>query len=238
MNFTNENKLEKLERKVEELERQLKDKTSKDEATREVQARLGGYQDHVRSDRGEIRLKKNFGIKNRRGAIPGQDSDVIDNVITLAFDEQKQGRLNHIFLGTESVQGNINCSVLQGVVVRKNDAPNIPNNGIVQFVLVNEDDLTSDGIVDTSKQLPQFQLLSKKLDGEELNGEAITMIGTGEDGDANLYYIKDMNAAMTGNWKRLWLNKNGLNIQGLPTSDPEIANVVWNDEGTLKISSG
>ncbi len=235
MNFTNENKLEQLERKVQELERKLEQKTSKDDSVREIEARLAGYQDHVRSDKGEIRLKKNFKIENRRGEVPGQTSP-IDNAVTFSFDSQKKGRLNHIFIGTESIKGNNHCSVIQGVVVNKNDAPNIGNNGRIEFGLYNEEDFNNDGVLIPEKGAPQFQILSLKSFG--LIGRGASLSGFSENGFASLVHADTSEDMFNNNNKYLSVTKDGVVIKGLPTSDPEVENAVWNDGGTLKISSG
>ncbi len=45
------NKLEKLEDKVNRLEKELKEKTTKIDAIKEAEARLAGYQDIVRTEK-------------------------------------------------------------------------------------------------------------------------------------------------------------------------------------------
>lgn len=122
MNYTNDNKLEKLEKKVQDLERKLEEKTSKQEATREMEARLAGYQDFVRSDKGEIMLKKNAYIKNRRGIF-----DWAENVLALGFNNTDRGRLNQIQIGIDrDNEGNfIKETNTISLVSKRNEEANI-----------------------------------------------------------------------------------------------------------------
>ena len=43
---------------------------------------------------------------------------------------------------------------------------------------------------------------------------------------------------VAGGSEALRLGSNYILMAGIPTSDPGVANSVWNDSGTLKISSG
>ncbi len=144
------NKLEKLEDKVEQLERQLQEKTSKEEAIQEMEARLAGYQDILRSDQGGLILKKNFVVENRKGIrskLTQQLRPEVDNVAAFYFNDDIPSRLNHIFLGTASLQGKNTTSVIQGIAIKKEEAPEIVNNGSIQFVVATPDMLDSQGVI-------------------------------------------------------------------------------------------
>ncbi len=263
MQFTNENKLEKLEKKVQELERKLQEKTSKDEATREMQARLAGYQDMVRSDKGDITLKKNFVIKSRKGKRDPEKSPGIDpqrdNVATFSFNDRESGRLNHIFIGDASLEGGFRNSVLGGTAIVAEDVDKrIPNNGKIQFKLAREDDLDKDGVMKAGT-LNNIDIFTREgaTGDTSIPGDMVSIIALREGGEVNLYYLAD-----DWHYHRLAVGKNGVGIgQGnglvdggigpvnkvlttkidladLPTTDPSEAGAIWNDSGTLKISLG
>jgi hypothetical protein len=78
--------------------------------------------------------------------------------------------------------------------------------------------------------IPQIVVQSKALEG--LSGTQTAIIGTGADGDAGVYYIEGLVQ------KALLATKDGIQIVGLPTSNPGKDGVLYSDGGTLKISSG
>lgn len=177
MNFTNENKLQQLERKVEELERKLNEKASKDETIREVEARLAGYQDIVRTE-DTVSLKKNFVIKNRKGKIPGAQYER-DNSAAFFFNQDIPNRLNHIFMGNNSVDGEFNSSLFQATAVRKDEVANIVNNGSVQLAIIRQEDLTDDGnlVPGTS---PQIQIIPTETVVSSLGGKTVLISAVGD----------------------------------------------------------
>ena len=123
------NKLEKLERKVEELERKLQEKTSMEETIREMEKRLTVYEGKIRSDKGEVALKKNFVIKNRKAiehtSAEGRINPETDNSALFYFNNYEKGRLNHIFFGSASAEGLLNTSLLSTNLVIKDDIKKI-----------------------------------------------------------------------------------------------------------------
>lgn len=127
------NKLEKLERKVEELERKLQEKTSLEETVREMEKRLMVYEDKIRSDRGEMVLKKNLVMENRRAidakSIEGRLDPASDNSFTVYFNDSQAGRLNHIFLGTASAKGFYNTALISGESTIKENIPDVTFEG-------------------------------------------------------------------------------------------------------------
>jgi hypothetical protein len=253
MNFTNENKLEQLERKVQELERKLEQKTSKDDSVREVEARLAGYQDHVRSDKGEVILKKNFVIENRKAlkdtTIEGKISPDTDNSATLYFNNVDRSRLNHLFLGYASAKGNYNTSVLSGAVVNKENIPRVkidgenypnPNNGIIQFKVFHQKYFDSNGLpIYTSPDGGQPNIVVGErglFAGQEgVEGVVSQVVGTGKNPYASIgTFVEDNTTPSTF----VACDKDNVYIYGIPTSDPGVAGAIWNSSGTLKISSG
>ncbi len=232
-----ENKIEKLERKIKELEKKIENQPKQEERIKEVQSRLAGYQDVIRSDKGEIYLKKNLVIQNRKGDIPRHEGKN-DNSFAIYFNDQDKDRLNHIFLGTNSVKGFNNNSVIQGIVRKRDDAPNIPNNGSVQFVLFREKDITSEGTL-VSTKVPQISLQPLEI----LNLSAYPDLDN--TGDYVSLYSENGMIGFGRGFNFIYLNNNGLQFKNLiskksflPTSNPGVEGVVWNDNGTLKISSG
>lgn len=199
------NKLEQLEQKVQDLERKLEEKTSLEDAVREMEKRLNVYEEKIRSDKGEINLKKNFVIKNRKGKIPGR-SDNEDNVITMYFNDIKTGDLNHIYMGTAAADGYFNNSVFSGFVTRKENAPNILNNGTIQFSLIRDEDIDSEGrLKPTLRTEPNISIYAQEIDGTSAEGDSINIVSRREGGRAYLYHINET----TGDYNRIVVDRDG-----------------------------
>ena len=96
INIETKNKLEQLEKKVEEMERQLKQKTTLENTVKEMEKRLMIYEDKIRSDRGEVVLKKNAKIRSRRGIYKWAE-----NVLSLSFFNTNPDKLNQIQIGSD-----------------------------------------------------------------------------------------------------------------------------------------
>jgi hypothetical protein len=234
MNIEQKNRLQLLEDKVKDLERKLEEKTSKKEMNLETQARLGSYQDNIRSEQGKIFLKKNFEIKNRK-AIAGPNfyeglNPTVDNVVTLSFNNQEEGRLNHIFIGTESRAGNNNCSVISGVARHRKNAPAIPNNGRIEFSIITDEDIDSSGVKkdDVASNIMIFPM-EQVVEG--LEGISILLIARGNNSYSGLVH------QLGSEEKYFLVNKDNFLLSSLPTSDPNIAGAIWRSGTTLKISS-
>ncbi len=91
-----QNKVEQLERKIEELERKVQQLPEKDFVIRELETRLSAYESEIRSDKGNIILKKNAYIKNRKGIF-----DWAENVLALGFNKTNPSKLNQIQIGLD-----------------------------------------------------------------------------------------------------------------------------------------
>lgn len=234
----NLNKLEKLERKVEELERKLQEKANKEETIREMEARLAGYQDVLRTEK-DIILKKNFVVENRKAQKTGINEIIldpdVDNVVLQYFNHRKPRGLNHIFLGTASREGKNFNNTFQAVAIKNDDAPNIPNNGTIQFILLRDDYLKKDGTMDTTKSFPQIFIAPTEHYGFPDKGEIVGVSGSGVGGFAQLTYMES--PTKTETLKGVIIDKDGIKLSTLPTSDPGITGVIWRDGNTLKIST-
>lgn len=242
MTIEEKNRLQQLEDRVKTLEAELKNKTSKDDANREFQARMSSYQDDIRSEQGKVVLKKNFQIRNRGALTRPNDykglNPTVDNVITMSFNDIKESRLNHIFLGHESRAGNYNCSVIGATAIHKKDVPLqengliIPNNGRIDLNVIDEDYLDSDG-VNTSQITPNIAIYPTGQVIPGGKGIRTQMFGNGEDGGTVIGHFTD-----AGNLKFIFVSKNNIYISDLPTSDPGEEGALWKDGTTLKISNG
>jgi hypothetical protein len=63
-------------------------------------------------------------------------------------------------------------------------------------------------------------------------GARAEVTGEGENGGVQLSYYDD-----DGSILAFVLDKDGIQIYGLPTSDPGIGNKLWNDGGFIKITN-
>jgi len=222
---------EQLVKRVEELEKQLKERPDKEEMMRDLRKDLLNYNDKMRSE-GDITLKKNFIIRNRKGEIPGSENDN-DNTLSMYFNDVKMGRINHIFLGDNSVKGDFRNNALLGRVVHREDAPNILNNGGIQFQLIRDEDLDNRAKIKNEDSLiPQITLHASEAYGLS-KGEAVVLWGTGVGGAVQLGQIYG------GSYRAIAINNDGIFIYNIPTSDPGVAGQIWRDSNKfLKISTG
>ncbi len=245
-------KIEQLERKITELERKVAELPKKDEIIGDLETRLANYETDLRSDKGEIILRKNLSIKNRRAMesehLSGIVNPATDNAFSISFNKKMEGRLNHIFLGYDSLGGNYNNSVLSGAVVAKDGVPDItfqgqkmpnPNNGTIQFKVYNEENMKN-GRPDASSNdggQPNIVVSSRKnfIGQQGVDGVVSQLIGTGLNPYVSIgTYVGNSQSASTF----VACDKDNVLISGIPTSDPEVANALWRDENDLKISTG
>ena len=204
---------DRLEQRIAELERKIEQMSSKEEIIRDMENRLGVYDDTIRSDKGDIVLKKNFVIRNRRGIkdpklSPGVDPKK-DNVVSFAFNEREDGRLNHIFLGDASLEGDFRNSVLSGTVVVADDIDKtIANNGRIQFRLLREDKVGNDGLP-IPQTFPNISVFTRESETKDISkpGDNVNLIASREYGEVNLFYVSD-------NWDyhRLSVGKDGVRV--------------------------
>ena len=248
------NKITELEKKVELLEQKLNEKVSGREMFNKVEGRFETYGEPIRSEKGEMALRKNLVIKNRKGKVSGYESGINDSIFSIYFNNKEESRFNHIFLGTNSAEGDNRCAMLQGITIHDKDAPNIQNNGAIQFALVDKDKLDEKGgIKDNS--LAQLAIQKSTIwDRNVEDGELVAITGTGKGGAVYLQYIYYDEDEKDYKGNALVLDKNGIitdaNFQmfrslfvdgavflrGLPTTQPETSGQLWNSNGTIKIS--
>jgi hypothetical protein len=94
------NKLERLQKQVEDLEKKVQELPEKDFIIRELETRLAAYESEMGSDKGKIILKKNAYIKNRKGLF-----DWAENVLALGFNKTDPSKLNQIQIGVDRDDG-------------------------------------------------------------------------------------------------------------------------------------
>ncbi len=207
------NKIQQLEDKISELERKIENFITKEDSIREVQARLAGYQDNIRSESGYIYMKDNFEIKHRRAAKTGFGDVVLnpekDTVVSMSFTKQKDGALNHIFIGDASKEGNYNNSCLIGTATHKKDAPNVNNNGTIQLNLIRDEYLSGSG--GTTKEIANFALYPTELFGITEKGECAFLNSTG---NGSFTQIAHLEGNSVDNAKSIFINKDGIYING------------------------
>jgi len=234
INIETKNKLEKLEQKVEEMERQLKQKTTLENTVKEMEKRLMIYEDKIRSDKGEVTLKKNFVIKNRKGKIPGRSGKIEDNTVLMYFNERRTGDLNSIIFGSASAGGFNNNSLLSFEAMQKDDVDLSANNGKIQMFLTRGDEKTTDVVTHLAigDVRGQNTTSNPNLIPDE-DGVFAQLVGT-DDGTATIAHYN----YSTGKETYIKATKDGIEIPDIPTSDPAVEGIIYSDSGTLKISSG
>lgn len=181
-NIQEGNKLERLQTVVEDLQRKVDKLEEKNKELKDIQEMFENYNDNIRTDKA-IAIKKNFVLKNRKGikdedASPGIDEKK-DNVVQLYFNDKKDGRLNHIFLGSASLEGFYNTSVISLEAIKKDDIKEgNRNNGNIQIAVLREDD-NGEPIKDRE---PNLSIVAREnIPGESDNkGIASQLNGTGE----------------------------------------------------------
>jgi len=246
------NKLEKLERKVEELERKLQEKTSMEETVREMEKRLTLYEDKIMSDKGEITLKKNFVIKNRKAiehtSAEGRINPETDNSALFYFNNYEKGRLNHIFFGSASAEGLLNTSLLSTSLVIKDDIKKIkingdiyenPSNGNFTVKLFHDKYLKKGmpGINSPDGNQPNIVIANRGLfEGQSgVEGVVAQLTGTGKNPYASIgTFVEDSTTPSTF----VACDKDNVYIAGIPASDPGVPGAIWRDGTILKISLG
>ena len=252
MSYTDKNKIEQLEQKVAQLERKLEQMSSKEEIIRDIENRLTVYDDTIRSDKGEVMLKKNLVMENRK-AIDVQSIDGIldpatDNTFTLYFNDSQGGRLNHMFLGTASAKGFYNTSLISSEAVIKENIPDVnylgenytnPHNGMIRWKLYNQK-YFKNGMPDVESpdgEQPNLIVANRELfDGQKgIEGVVSQLVGTGKNPYASIgVSVEDSGTFATF----VACDKNYIYLEGVPTSNPDVAGAIWRDGTTLKISTG
>lgn len=117
---------EQLVKKVEELEKQLKEKTTKEEVYRDLRKNLGSYDDRFKTEK-TITLKNNAYVKNRKGIF-----DWTGNVLALGFNNTDPSKLNQIQIGLdrdENTRESIRETSTLFLVAKRNDRAMLGGEG-------------------------------------------------------------------------------------------------------------
>ena len=196
------NRVVQLEKEVRELKRKLDQRPDKQEIVQEVKRQLSAYEDEIRSDKGKIKMKKNFVMENRKGKLAEEEGGdpKIDNVMQMYFND-KDARLNHIFIGSASKEGYRNTSVIGNSVVHKTDlGDGIPNNGTIQFGIYYDDELDDRQRFDPSiamdsvgggPSIPSLSMSEKSNFIPGTRGKYTNMQVTGKDGELNMGHVNN-----------------------------------------------
>ena len=247
----NKNKLEKLERKVRELEREIEKLPDKDEVISDIKNRLMGYEDGIRTDEGSLTMKKNFILENRKAIRDRDDEGGIDpqkdNVVPMYFNEKRDGRLNHIFIGDASVEGFFNTSVFSASATQKEDVDldNL-NNGTLQLLLMKERDNEGDvsykskpsAMVIMGGVEPYYKQIPGVDNPEDSDGAFFQSVGTGEHGFSSISHqdlVTQIPNTAVSTYKDSIMGQVGSNsgFVGLihigPEAPPETGQWIWVD---------
>lgn len=265
------NKLERLEAKVKELEKKVRELPKKQEVISDLKNRLSHYEDEIRSDNGNVILKKNFVIKNRKGAAIDKDAGIIDpnrdNTVTMFFNDKREGRINNLFIGSNSALGDFNSQTISIDVIKKDDIGSVdvpvtpaqkeffnydsntiktenPNNGRIQAILYREKDLDERG-VPVAPRTPNLIVSDVASTPSavlfEKGKDNVDGVGAQISGQGvdGFASIAHLDDAM--NITASFGCGNGMyniNPAALPTADPNTQGQLWRDGTTLKISLG
>ncbi len=242
-----QNLVRQLESRIEDLERKLEEKTSKEDVSKEISSRLSAYGESIRSDKGEIVLRKTFNIKGRVGKVKGRSQEDRDGVMAMFYNDKDPKNLNHIFIGSASAEGDYETNTVAIHAKYKDTAEGILNNGIFQVILLKDEDIKTlpDGKTSIEGAVPQISVLSTAhalgmSEKDYGRGEAILITGTNEKGAAQISHMIDgiMTAGILITKDRMDLSAPMITIDKdkLPKSKPSEEEVLWLDGQTLKLS--
>ncbi len=247
----NKRAYEQLLNRVEELENQLAQRPTKDEAYKDLKKDLATYDEEIKTQ-GGITLKDNFVIKNRKAKEvednQGRIIPNLDNSAVLYFNKSVPNRLNHLFLGYNSAKGNYNSSVVSSAVTKKEGVAKIthqgeerenPNNGLFQVKLWREKYMRDGRPQISSPDGNQPNIIVSPREhfvGQAgIEGTVTQVQGTGKNPYASLgVFVEDNQNASTF----VACDKDNVYIAGIPNSDPNVPGALWRDGTTLKISLG
>ena len=259
------NKLEKLERKVEDLERKLQEVTDKKSLLEQVKDVFADFAGKIRILSGNIQ-SGNFKSGEAGWSLNGNgDLEANDGTFRGRL-EAEEGYFNGdiegaTFIGTNFEGINVDASNITGTNITGGDisGTNIDGVDITGSTVTGSTIRTSpDGTLprivmdkDTHKiqfwgtdiTYPDLELytggINFSLNGVEIGMEAPGLLGFYfSAGDVGRMYMQSgSNITLSTMAQPIEIAEN-LILSDLPTSDPANAGEVWNDAGTLKISSG
>lgn len=156
--MNDKDKIEQLEKKIDEMQREFT--KFKNDLNTEMVKQQGNTREPIRSDRGQIILKKNAEITSRRGL--SGNSAGIERVLSMYFNEAASDGLNAIYLGSDGGNQKRNVSQIANTVSYKDDE----EASFAVFVdKVNEDGFRVDengNLVDFSVKLPNVRIIANK----------------------------------------------------------------------------
>lgn len=193
----------------------------------------------------EFGFSNGFVIKNR----PGKKIDElrklatglinIKNMFEMFYQKVSTEGLNGITIGRQGDGKFRNTHLIQIDADHRTeigDAEGITNGAIRMRVSRNGQDLEDRSgvyVIDRNLIRP----------GAEEEGTHIAMVAWG-DASAQITYaatresVRNSNGALSGGVRDIYVGPTGIFMYGLPTTNPAIAGALWNDSGTLKVSSG
>lgn len=177
-------------------------------------------QTNVVDTKQEMRLKKDLVMKNRVSSVANSK-----NVYETYFDvPPKPGDFNLMVMGRDGLSQKLNnryCELSSRV--DNNEDPSVLN-GNAQLGVLKDDP-------EPSNSLNQVTVVDARRFGGAANSFAVLIVGNGTDGQV---IIGNESAGTITPIITVYQNNLYLSV---PTSDPGISGAVWNDAGTLKIST-
>jgi len=102
---------EELTKKVEELEKELKSRPTKEELLREIRKDLSVYDNDIKTEKSLV-LKENAYIKNRKGIY-----DWTENVLVMNFNNTRIDKQNQIIIGSDKDENGNTISETNAVFI-------------------------------------------------------------------------------------------------------------------------
>jgi len=102
---------EELTKKVEELEKELKSRPTKEELLREIRKDLSVYDNDIKTEKSLV-LKQNAYIKNRKGIY-----DWVENVLAMNFNNTRIDKQNQIIIGSDKDENGNTISETNAVFI-------------------------------------------------------------------------------------------------------------------------
>lgn len=186
---------------------------------------------------GEVLFRSGVVMRNRGEASAGTSTDFSPAESVFEVYNQKKasdGKFNLMFYGRNGKRKDYNTNYIELTSdIKGSDTPD-PANGQVRLNL-SRDGVATDGVI---------ALLNSRLVVEPNTG-VLSVVdgirafihgsgnGTDDLGGVQLVYFNESGSPI----HYLILDRDGVQLHGLPTSDPSISGALWNDSGTVKIST-
>ena len=155
-----------------------------------------------------------------------------DSVLEIYQKRAESNRYNFISLGAKASNEEFNTNTIKINVDTKEDENDSANGLFSLSITKNGVDKYGMPGLDAGINLIQSSNTYNLETGEYAKNGATVLITASENGQVQLTHTKG-----NGYTSAFIISEDGVEIIGLPTSQPSLPNIIWNDGGTLKITS-